>query len=407
MMSKRKRWALTGTGLGLAVSISAAALMFQLPGKVAQAEANVTAEVPAVPVTVAVVQNRDVTTWQEFSGRLEAIERVQIRSRVAGAIQSVNFREGALVEAGDLLFTIDPEPYKAAVTQAEGQFASAEARVKLAKTQLERGERLAQSNSISQSDIDQRQNALAEANAALKTAQAALHAAQLELGYTNVRAPVAGRVGKVEITAGNLVAAGSTSPALTTLVSVDPIYAGFNVSEETVAAALAALPVSDGALQPIEQIPVEVGTLADAGTPIHGKLQLIGNEVDAASGTISVRAVFDNPGGRLIPGQFVRIRMGEPKAESKILVSEKAVGTDQDKKFVFVVDKDNKVTYRPIVLGSLSGGERIVESGLANGDKVVVNGLQRVRPGALVAPETVPMEAKPEVQARREGAAQS
>ena len=387
MMSKRKRWALTGTGLGLAVSISAAALMFQLPGKVAQAEANVTAEVPAVPVTVAVVQNRDVTTWQEFSGRLEAIERVQIRSRVAGAIQSVNFREGALVKAGDLLFTIDPEPYKAAVTQAEGQFASAEARVKLAKTQLERGERLAQSNSISQSDIDQRQNALAEANAALKTAQAALHAAQLELGYTNVRAPVAGRVGKVEITAGNLVAAGSTSPALTTLVSVDPIYAGFNVSEETVAAALAALPVSDGALQPIEQIPVEVGTLADEGTPIRGKLQLIGNEVDAASGTISVRAVFDNPGGRLIPGQFVRIRMGEPKAESKILVSEKAVGTDQDKKFVFVVDKDNKVTYRPIVLGSLSGGERIVESGLANGDKVVVNGLQRVRPGVVVDPQ--------------------
>lgn len=387
MMSKRKRWALTGTGLGLAVSMTAAALMFQLPGKTAQAEATVTADVPAVPVTVAVVQNRDVTTWQEFSGRLEAIERVQIRSRVAGAIQSVNFREGALVKAGDLLFTIDPEPYKAAVTQAEGQFASAEARVKLARTQLERGERLVQSNSISQSDIDQRQNALAEANAALKTAQAALHAAKLELGYTNVLAPVAGRVGKVEITAGNLVAAGSTSPALTTLVSVDPIYAGFNVSEETVAAALAALPVSDGAIQPIEQIPVEVGTLADEGTPIHGKLQLIGNEVDAASGTIAVRAVFDNPGGRLIPGQFVRIRMGEPKAESKILVSEKAVGTDQDKKFVFVVDKDNKVTYRPVVLGSLSGGERIVESGLANGDKVVVNGLQRVRPGVVVDPQ--------------------
>jgi multidrug efflux system membrane fusion protein len=383
MMSKRKRWALTGTGLGLAASISAAALMFQLPGNAAKAEAIVTAEVPAVPVTVAVVENRDVVTWLEFSGRLEAIDRVQIRSRVAGAIQSVNFREGALVKAGDLLFVIDPEPYKAAVTQSEGQFASAEARVKLAKTQLERGQRLAQSSSISQSDIDERQNALAEANAALKTAQAA----QLELGYTNVRAPVDGRVGRVEITAGNLVAAGTTSPALTTLVSVDPIYAGFNVNEETVAAALATLPVSDGALQPIEQIPVEVGTLADEGTPIHGKLQLIGNEVDAASGTIAVRAVFDNPGGRLIPGQFVRIRMGEPRAESKILVSEKAVGTDQDKKFVFVVDKDNKVTYRPVVLGSLSGGERVVESGLASGDKVVVNGLQRIRPGSLVDPQ--------------------
>ena len=387
MISKRKRWALTGAGLGLAVSVSAAALMFQLPGTAAQAEAVASAEVPAVPVTIAVVENRDVVTWQEFSGRLEAIDRVQVRSRVAGAIQSVDFREGALVKAGDLLFTIDPEPYRTAVTQAEGQLASAEARVKLANIQLERGERLVQSNSISQSEIDQRQNALAEANAALKTAQAALHAAQLELDYTNVRAPVSGRAGKVEITVGNLVAAGSASPALTTLVSVDPIYAGFNVSEETVAAALAALPASDGALRPIEQIPVEVGTLADEGTPIRGKLQLIGNEVDAASGTVAVRAVFDNPGGRLIPGQFVRIRMGEPRAESKILVSEKAIGTDQDKKFVFVVDKDNKVAYRPVVLGSLSDGERVVESGLAAGDRVVVNGLQRIRPGAVVDPQ--------------------
>lgn len=387
MLSKRKRWALTGTGLGLAASIFGAALMVQVPSKPAKAEAAAAAEVPAVPVTVAVVENKNVVTWQEFSGRLEAIDRVQIRSRVAGAIQSVDFREGALVKAGDLLFTIDPQPFQTAVTQAEGQYASAEARVKLAKTQLERGERLAHSNSVSQSDIDQRQNALSEAQASLKTAQAALDAAKLELSYTEVRAPVSGRVGKVEITTGNLVAGGSASPALTTLVSVDPIYAGFNVSEEIVAAALAALPASDGALQPIEQIPVEVGTLADEGTPIRGKLQLIGNEVDAASGTITVRAVFDNPGGRLIPGQFVRIRMGEPKPESKILVSERAVGTDQDKKFVFVVDKDNKVTYRPIVLGSLSGGERIVESGLSNGDKVVVNGLQRVRPGVVVDPQ--------------------
>jgi multidrug efflux system membrane fusion protein len=387
MMSKRKRWALTGAGLGLAVSASAAALIFQLPATAAKAEATVSAEVPAVPVTVTVVENRDVVTWQEFSGRLEAIERVQVRSRVSGAIQSVNFREGALVKAGDLLFTIDPQPFQTAVTQAKGQFASAEARVKLARTQLERGERLAQSNSISQSDIDQRLNAVAEAEAALTTARATLDAAELELSYTNVRAPVAGRVGRVEITTGNLVAGGSASPALTTLVSVNPVYASFNVSEETVAAALAALPASEGALPPIEQIPVEVGTLADEGTPIHGKLQLIGNEVDAASGTIAVRAVFDNPGNRLIPGQFVRIRMGEPKAESKILVSEKAVGTDQDKKFVFVVDKENKVTYRPVVLGSLSGNERIVESGLADGDKVVVNGLQRVRPGVVVDPQ--------------------
>ena len=392
MTRKAKRWALAGTGLGLAASISAAALFLDTPFSRAAAETEAAdtsaAAPPATPVTVAVVKSRDVTTWQEFSGRLEAVDRVEIRPRVGGAIQSVNFREGALVKAGDLLFTIDPAPYEATVAQAAGQVASAEAKVALANTELERGRRLASNRTISQSDLDQRQNAVAEAEAALKTAQAVLRSAELELDYTKVRAPVSGRAGKVEITVGNLVAAGSTSSALTTLVSSDPIYASFNASEEIVARALSRLPASDGALPPIDQIPVEIGTLADEGTPIKGKLQLIGNEVDASSGTIPVRAVIDNPQGLLIPGQFVRIRMGEPRPDKRILVSEKAIGTDQDKKFVFVVDADNKVAYRPVERGGSAGGERIVASGLADGDKVVVNGLQRVRPGSLVDPQT-------------------
>ncbi|PPJ45190.1 MexE family multidrug efflux RND transporter periplasmic adaptor subunit [Rhizobium sp. KAs_5_22] len=391
MTRKAKRWALAGTGLGLAASISAAALFLDLPFNKAAAEteaAGAAAAPPATPVTVAVVKSRDVTTWQEFSGRLEAVDRVEIRPRVGGAIQSVNFREGALVKAGDLLFTIDPAPYEATVAQAAGQVASAEAKVALANTELERGRRLASNRTISQSDLDQRQNAVAEAEAALKTAQAVLRSAVLELDYTKVRAPVSGRAGKVAITAGNLVAAGSTSSALTTLVSADPIYASFNASEEIVARALSRLPATDGAMPPIDQIPVEIGTLADEGTPIKGKLQLIGNEVDASSGTIEVRAVIDNPQGLLIPGQFVRIRMGDPQPDRKILVSERAIGTDQDKKFVFVVDAENKVTYRPVELGSSADGERIVVSGLADGDKVIVNGLQRVRPGALVDPQT-------------------
>ncbi len=392
MTRKSKRWALAGTGLGLAASISAAALFLDLPFNKAAAETEAAgaaaAAPPATPVTVAVVKSRDVTTWQEFSGRLEAVDRVEIRPRVGGAIQSVNFREGALVKAGDLLFTIDPAPYEATVAQAAGQVASAEAKVALANTELERGRRLASNRTISQSDLDQRQNAVAEAEAALKTAQAVLRSAVLELDYTKVRAPVSGRAGKVAITAGNLVAAGSTSSALTTLVSADPIYASFNASEEIVARALSRLPATDGAMPPIDQIPVEIGTLADEGTPIKGKLQLIGNEVDASSGTIEVRAVIDNPQGLLIPGQFVRIRMGDPQPDRKILVSERAIGTDQDKKFVFVVDAENKVTYRPVELGSSADGERIVVSGLADGDKVIVNGLQRVRPGALVDPQT-------------------
>ncbi|TBY45827.1 efflux RND transporter periplasmic adaptor subunit [Rhizobium leguminosarum] len=387
MTSRSKRWALVGAGMGLVASVSGAALFFELPMSTTATAASAPAQPPAVPVTVAVVAARDVTAWESFSGRLEAVDRVQVRSRVAGAILSVAFREGALVKQGDLLFTIDPAPYQANVAQAEGQVASAEAKVSLALTELDRGRRLSDNRTISQSDLDQRHSTLAEAQAGLRSAQAALQSAQLDLDYTEVRAPVSGRIGKIEVTAGNLVAAGSASPALTTLVSVDPIYASFNASEEMVTRALAELPQTDSALPPVEQIPVEVGTLADSGTPIKGKLQLIDNEVDAASGTIGVRAVFDNPGGRLIPGQFVRVRMGQPKAENKIVISDRAVGTDQDKKFVFVVDAENKVAYRQVQLGTLSDGQRVVESGLNAGEKIVVNGLQRIRPGAVVIPQ--------------------
>jgi multidrug efflux system membrane fusion protein len=390
MTSKSKRWALVGAGMGIAASFGTAALFLDLPmSTVAVAAAPVQA--PAIPVTVAMVEARDVTTWEEFSGRLEAVDRVEIRSRVDGAIQSVNFREGALVKAGDLLFTIDPAPYQAAVAQAQGQVASARAKLDLARLQLDRARKLSESKAISQSDMDQRQNAVTEAEAGMMTARAALQTVSLELGYTEVRAPVAGRVGKVEITVGNLVAAGSTSLALTTLVSVDPIYASFSASEEIVTQALAELPSVSGVSPAIEKIPVKIGTLGDSDTPVTGKLQLIDNQVDAASGTIAVRAVFDNPGGKLIPGQFVKVRMGQPKAEARILVSERAIGTDQDKKFVFVVDAENKVVYRPIQLGAMAEGQRVVESGLKAGDKIVVNGLQRIRPGAIVAPE---LEAK-------------
>ena len=387
MTSRSKRWALVGAGLGVAASVSAAAIFFELPMSATATAASEPAQPPAVPVTVAVVASRDVTNWENFSGRLEAIDRVQIRPRVGGAIQSVHFREGALVKQGDLLFAIDPAPYQAAVAQAQGQVASAEAKVSLAQTELDRGRRLSDNRTISQSDLDQRQSTLAEAQASLRSAQAALQSAQLDLDYTQVQAPVSGRIGKIEVTVGNIVAAGSASPELTTLVSVDPIYASFNASEEMVTKALSELPATDAALPAVEQIPVEIGTLADEGTPIKGKLQLVDNEVDAASGTIAVRAVFDNPGGKLIPGQFVRVRMGQPKAENKIVISDRAVGTDQDKKFVFVVDGENKVNYQQIKLGSLFDGQRVVEGGLEVGDKIVVNGLQRIRPGAVVAPQ--------------------
>lgn len=383
-MLKIKNWAPWGAGISVAALIAGASLSIDTPTGAHAAPAEAVAQ-PAVPVTVAAVQPKNVTTWQEFSGRLEAVDRVEVRPRVAGAILSVHFREGGLVKEGDLLVSIDPEPYKAAVAQAEGQMASAQARLDYADTELERGKTLASRNTISQSDLSQRQSARAEAIANVQAARATLKSAQINLDYTQIRAPISGRAGRIEVTVGNLVAAGSASAVLTTLVSSSPIYASFDAAEELVARTLAQVDVKDG-VPAIGDVPVEASTLAST-TPVRGKLQLIDNEVNAASGTIRVRAVFDNPGGRLIPGQFVRVRMGEPKAEDRLLVSEKAIGTDQDKKFVLVVEAGDKVGYRQVQLGSVIDGQRIVEKGLSAGDRVVVSGLQRIRPGAIVAPQ--------------------
>ncbi|WP_209903403.1 MULTISPECIES: efflux RND transporter periplasmic adaptor subunit [unclassified Rhizobium] len=384
MMLKIKNWAPWGAGISVAALIAGASLSIDTPTGAHAAPAEAAAQ-PAVPVTVAAVQPKNVTTWQEFSGRLEAVDRVEVRPRVAGAILSVHFREGGLVKEGDLLVSIDPEPYKAAVAQAEGQMASAQARLDYAETELERGKTLASRNTISQSDLSQRQSARAEAIANVQAARATLKSAQINLDHTQIRAPISGRAGRIEVTVGNLVAAGSASAVLTTLVSSSPIYASFDAAEELVARTLAQVDVKDG-VPAIGDVPVEASTLAST-TPVRGKLQLIDNEVNAASGTIRVRAVFDNPGGRLIPGQFVRVRMGEPKAEDRLLVSEKAIGTDQDKKFVLVVEAGDKVGYRQVQLGSVIDGQRIVEKGLSAGDRVVVSGLQRIRPGAIVAPQ--------------------
>lgn len=361
----------------------------------------------ATPVSVATVVQSEVATWDEFSGRLEAVERVDIRSRVAGTVQSVHFREGALVKQGDLLMTIDPAPYASDVERAEAQVAAAEARAAYTHSDITRAQRLWEEHAIAQRELDERSNANREADANLRAAKANLQSARLSLGYTQVRAPVSGRVGRLEVTVGNLVAAGPGAPVLTTLVSVSPIYASFDADEQIVARALRALPRGASARAQLERIPVQMGTAASTDTPFEGRLQLIDNQVDAKSGTIRVRAVFDNKDGSLTPGQFARLRMGQPKTSSALLVNERAVGTDQSKKFVMVVGPDNKATYREVTLGANVNGLRIVTSGLSASERIVVNGLQRVRPGALVAPQSVAMDAKPERHARREGASES
>ncbi|MES2401912.1 MAG: efflux RND transporter periplasmic adaptor subunit [Pseudomonadota bacterium] len=352
-------------------------------------------EAPATPVSVAAVVQSDAAAWDEFSGRLEAVERVDIRSRVAGTIQAVHFREGALVRKGDLLLTIDPAPYAAEVQRAEAQVAAAQAKGAQAKGEQDRSQRLWSEQAISKREFDERVNGQREADANLRAAQAALQTAQLSMGYTQVRAPVSGRVGKLEVTVGNLVAAGPGAPVLTTLVSVSPIYASFEADEQVVAKALK--DVSAGGDRKLERIPVQMGTSASSDTPFEGRLQLVDNQVDAKSGTVRARAVFDNKDGQLMPGQFARIRMGQATKTSALLINERAVGTDQNKKFVMVVGADNKAAYREVTLGASVNGLRVIKSGLAANERIVVNGLQRIRPGALVAPQVVEMTAKAEL----------
>ena len=352
------------------------------------------AAVQATPVSVATVLKTEVSTWDEFSGRLEAVERVEIRPRVAGTVQSVHFREGALVAKGALLFTIDPAPYAAAVEGAAAQVAAAQARAAYSRSEAERAQRLLQGHALAQREADERLNAQREADAGLRAAEAALTTTRLSLGYTQIRAPVAGRVGRLEITPGNLVAAGPGAPVLTTLVSVDPIYAGFDADERIVARALDDLQGKGSAGRgSIGRIPVQMGTAAGTDTPLQGRLQLVDNQVDPKSGTVRLRAVFDNADGSLLPGQFARLRMGRVKAVGALLVSERAIGTDQDKKFVMVVGADNTATYREVTLGASVDGLRIVTSGLKPQERVIVNGLQRVRPGARVDPQPVAMDA--------------
>lgn len=380
-----------GAIVSVAALLAVFGVLYGLPREGgAHAEKAVAAAPAAVPVSVATVEQRDARLFDTFSGRLEAVERVEVRSRVAGAIKAVHFREGALVKEGELLVSIDPEPYEAEVAEAQAQVAAVEARLDLARNELARGEKLFTTRTLSQSTLDERLNGQRAAEAALRAAQAKLASAQLSLSYTRVRAPVAGRVGKAEITVGNLVAAGPGAPVLTTLVSVDPIYASFSADEATVGRALAGLGSGADVTDRLDRIPVLMTT--SAGTPpVEGVMQLVDNQVDARTGTVRVRARFANPDGRLLPGQFARLEMGQPKTEPALLVSERAVGTDQDKKFVFVVDGANKAVWREVTLGAPVDGLRVVTRGLAAGERVVVNGLHRVRPGAEVMPQPVPM----------------
>lgn len=341
------------------------------------------AAMPPTAVTVAPVVEKSVIEWDDFSGRVEAVEYVEIRPRVSGTIDAIHFKEGQLVKKGDRLFTIDPRPFQAEVARTDAQKAAAAATVELAKTELERTRRLMDEHAVAQRELDERNNTYLNANAQLKAAEAALMTAQLNLQYTAINAPVSGRVSRAEITVGNLVGVGLNTPALTSLVSVSPVYVNFEIDEQTYSRYLAHGAAGNSN---VEQIPVSIGLTSEEGYPHQGHIKSFDNRLDTTSGTIRVRAIFDNQDNSLTPGMYARVRTGGGGKKPTLLIDDKAVGTDQDKKFVMVVGADHKATYRVIVLGPMVDGMRIVRSGLEKGEQIIVDGLQRVRPNDVVAP---------------------
>jgi multidrug efflux system membrane fusion protein len=342
------------------------------------------AVVQAVPVNTITIQPRKARIWSDFSGRLDAVDYAEIRPQVSGRIIQIRFKDGQAVKAGDVLFVIDPRPFEAAVAKAAADLQSARTNASLAKANLARAESLKKAGAIALQSYDQSSNASAVADAAIGAAQAALTQARLDVDHAYVKAPISGKVSRAEITVGNLVQAQNNAPLLTSIVSNDGIYADFEVDEQTYVRGIHASANGEQA-NGEQKVPVELTLPGDSGRVYSGVIESFDNHIDTGSGTIRARARFDNSDGALVPGMFVSIRMANAQAGDVLLVPERAIGTDQSKRFVFVVDAGGKAAFREITLGATVDGQRVVTSGLARGDKVIVDGIQHIQPGMAVA----------------------
>jgi multidrug efflux system membrane fusion protein len=342
---------------------------------------------PAPGVTVAPVIDKAISESDEFTGHFEAVQSVEVRPRVTGFINRVSFSEGATVHQGDPLFEIDPRPYEADAAKAQAVLEQARTREKLAKQEVERATRLVSTQAISREELDSRVSAMSEAAGAIRVAEASLRTARLNIEWTVVRAPITGRVGRAEITQGNLVQAGPPSGSvLTTIVSLDPIYVYFDADEQLYlknASTFAAL--RNGAGGRMSPRAVLIGLANESGFPHEGRLDFVDNQVDRTAGTVRVRAVVPNSSHQFAPGLFARVQLAGSAPRKALLIQDQSVSTDQDRKFVLVLKPDSTVEYRAITLGRLIDGLRIVDSGLRAGENVVINGQLRVRPGMRVA----------------------
>ena len=351
---------------------------------------------PAAPplqtVTVAPVPEREVSEWDEFTGRLQAVDQVEIRPRVSGYIRRVTFTEGREVKKGEVLFEIDPRPYQAELARAQAELERAKSAAALAASDVQRAQNLVKAQAISREEYDSRTSAEAQGGASVKAAEAAVETARLNLDWTRVRSPISGRLSNALVTAGNLVAAGPPATLLTTVVSLDPMYVYFDSDEQTYLR-YAGRARSNGAYWRTAKLPVYLGLANEDGYPHEGQLDFVDNQIDPNTGTIRTRAVFSNKSRALTPGLFARVKLVGDHKRKALLVRDAAIGTDQDRKFVLVVGPGDTLTYRPVVPGRLVEGLRIIDSGVQPGERVVVNGLMRVRPGMKVAPTLTEMTA--------------
>jgi RND family efflux transporter MFP subunit len=348
---------------------------------------------PPPEVTVARVISRDVVEWDEFTGRLQAVDTVDVRPRVSGYVAAVRFHEGTIVKRGDLLFQIDPRPFQAEVDRLRAELARAHATGQRADSELRRAERLRAENAIASEEHDRRAAFAQESSAQAAAVEAALRAAELNLEFTQITSPIDGRVGRAIVTEGNLVSSGpGEATLLTTVVSLDPVYAYFDADEQIFLKYTANGGPDPRSRRPSSELPIRMALANDEGFPRQGRLDFLDNQLDGSTGTIRGRAVFRNTDGLLTPGLFVRLRLAGTASYQGLLIQDKAVGTDLSRKFVYVVGPEHEIEYRTVTLGPVVDGLRVVRSGLQAGEPVVINGLQRVRPGAPVTPVVVAMD---------------
>lgn len=340
----------------------------------------------AMPASVSTVITKDVRLWSPFSGRIEAVQSAEIRPQVSGLMEAVHFKDGEQVSKGQPLFTIDARPYMAELARAKGLLATAESARINATQDYARAQKLIKSGAISQSEFEARANALKQAIGNEDAADGVLRAALVNVEYTRVKAPISGKISRAEITAGNLVEAGPNAPLLASIVALSPIYAAFEIDEQTFLRTIQGVPAAK-----LKTIPVEVGLSGDEGTPIQATIHSFDNQLALGSGTIRVRALIANKDESLVPGLFAKVRISAAGDTSAILINPTAIGTDQNKKFVLLVGENTITEYREVQLGGMTEGLQVITEGLQEGDRIVVNGLQRLRPGAPVLPQPVDM----------------